>query len=150
MTSWTTSGLQNTPSTLPWHCLCPLVRSPHAGPATTPWWHLVPSLSYISCSAPASPLTGPDKGRWLIKVTDMVSIERGACFSAGLSTSVNLGFYQLCASGSFRADRWQSISSQPVSVTALRCLSVPGLICQTPLQTEINLQNHAGLFLRIF
>lgn len=47
-------------------------------------------------------------------MTDRVSIEREACLSAGLSAPVNLQFYQLGATGSFRLDQWQSIFLQPL------------------------------------
>ena len=54
------------------------------------------------------------QGRWRIQVTDRVSIEREACLSSGLSAPVNLQFYQLGATGSFRLDQWQSIFLQPL------------------------------------
>lgn len=86
----------------------------------------IPQLHLLHCSSPSAGCAW--QRRWLIKVTGWVSIERGACFSTGLSTSVSLWPYQLCATDSFRPDRWQSISGSPLSVTALRCLSMAGLI----------------------
>ena len=91
------------------------------------------------------------QGWWLIKVTDRVSIEREACFSAALSSSVNLWFYQLCATGSFRPDRWQSISSQPLVSDSPQVPKHARLdTSQMLLQTEINLQNCAAFFLSVF
>lgn len=109
------------------------------GTATTPWCH--PQLGAASSR----------QGRWLIEVTGRVSMGRGARFSTGLSTSVNLRFYQLHATGSFRAGRRQSISSQPLVSDSPQ---VPKRArfgtSQTLLQTEINLRNHAGLLSSIF
>lgn len=87
----------------------------------------------------------------MMEVTGRVSIGTGACSSTGLSTSVNVWFYQLHATGSFRAGRWQSISSQPlVSSSPQELKHASSDSSQILLQTEINLQNHAGPFLSTF
>lgn len=83
VTSWTTPGLQNTPSAVPWHSPCPPEPCGQQGGRPTlaqPPPHAISQLHLLhhaSLSASCARW-----GRWLIKATDRVS-ERGACFSAG-------------------------------------------------------------------
>lgn len=129
--------------TQPWHCPSRVLWQQRGHPA-------------LPCHQPVPAPTAPPALCWLCLTREMpdsgdrASVERGACFGAGLSTSVNLWLYQLCASHSFAPDGWQSIPGSPLSVTASGPEHGRLDTRQTLLRTEINLQNHAELLLSVY